>query len=237
MERYVSFAEKKKKKGFPLFLGGCALQVAAFVSGGALPASAHRRLVHVPTHVADWSATFCALAGVSDADALAAASGLPRVDGTDLWPLLSAPRRPSSAAAVANPHAYLPLSSEALLEGADLKLVLGSQTYAGTVGDCFPNASSPQRDPELLTRDCAKGCLYNLTADPSESADLAQHRPDDLQRLVSRLAELAQGFYNNQDQGTDAVICANAPEGVPCACHVAQEKYNGFLGPFQNVDF
>ena len=217
-------------------------RVAAFVGGGALPGAVRgTALAGVPTHVADWFATFSVLAGASPDDPGATAAGLPPVDGEDLWPYLtngtSVPRR-----------RYLPLSSLALLEvRTGLKLMFGTQAFAGTVGPTFPNASSPARDPQPVSRDCGSppaaaaatsgGCLYDVANDDIESADLAASRPGDLARLAAAFDDVQKTFYDNDENGTDAAICADAPAGVPCACHVAVEKYDGFLGPFQDVDF
>lgn len=65
------------------------VRAAAFVSGGAIPAGVRGTPVEVPIHAADWYATLCALAGVDPADARAAESGLPPVDGVDQWEALT----------------------------------------------------------------------------------------------------------------------------------------------------
>eukprot|EP01083_Nonionella_stella_P301004 1030448_1 len=50
--------------------------------------------------------------------------------------------------------------------------------------------------------------------------------------MSARLVELKQGYYSNNESGTD--IC---PKGInmTCACWVAKNKYNGFYGPYQTV--
>ena len=93
------------------------------------------------------------------------------------------------------------------------------------------------RDPEPLTRNCSAGCLYDLTRDPSESDDLAVKRPADLARLLAAFDALREGFYDNDDNAINAALCERGRADVPCACKVAVEKYGGFLGPFQDVDF
>ena len=58
------------------FEGG--VRVAAFLSGGALPTAARGTQLDALIHIADWYATFAALAGVNGtADPEAAAAGLP----------------------------------------------------------------------------------------------------------------------------------------------------------------
>ena len=135
-------------------------------------------------------------------------------------------------------RALLPLSDDALLAGCDLKLVLGVQSFAGTVGRAFPNASSLRANPELVTRNCTAGCVFNLTADPAEAVDLGPSRPDLVANLTAELAQLKRGFFENHDSAApDAALCADAPPGVPCACHAALEHWGGFFGPYQMVDF
>jgi hypothetical protein len=70
-------------------------------------------------------------------------------------------------------------------------------------------------------KDCTNGCLYNIRADPYETTDLATARPDDLQRLKARLAELNKSVFT-PDRGTQSIT----------ACTVAMSKYGGFYGPF-----
>ncbi|KAJ1456618.1 alkaline-phosphatase-like protein [Pelagophyceae sp. CCMP2097] len=213
-------------------------RVVALAAGGLLPQRARGTILRTPTHVADWSATFCALAGAPFVDDGARRAGLPPVDGRNLWPLLV-----GNATLV---HADVALSSQALLFGADLKLVLGKQPFASLVGEAFPNATSPNNDPEPVR--LPPPGLYNVTRDASESLDLAAERPRDLAEALRRMEDRRPGFYENQDaESEEATICAQKPAGVKCnpaasgppdrACFVAVEHYGGFLGPFQQVDF
>ena len=64
-------------------------RVAAFVSGGVIPPAQRGTVLREYIHMADWYATFCALAGVDSADTVAAHYGLPAIDSLDMWPLLS----------------------------------------------------------------------------------------------------------------------------------------------------
>ena len=65
------------------------IRVAAFVSGGFLPAAVRGTKQAGLAAGWDWFATFCALAGVDPHDARAAAAKLPPIDSLDLWPLIS----------------------------------------------------------------------------------------------------------------------------------------------------
>lgn len=67
------------------------IRVNAFVSGGLLKTLAPQRIgtkLEGITHVCDWYATWCALAGVSVEDESGKAAGLPPVDGVNLYPYL-----------------------------------------------------------------------------------------------------------------------------------------------------
>jgi len=63
--------------------------VNALVSGGYLPNSQRGKTITEWTAMEDLYTTYCGLAGVSVDDKKAEAAGLPKVDGVDLWPLLS----------------------------------------------------------------------------------------------------------------------------------------------------
>ena len=68
------------------------IRVNAFVSGGLLQTVAPARIgtkLDGFTHVCDWYATWCALAGVDPTDERAALAKLPPVDGVNLWPYIS----------------------------------------------------------------------------------------------------------------------------------------------------
>ena len=90
------------------------MRVAAFVSGGYLPPAVRGTAIDEPVHIADWYATYCALANVSSFDPVAAAAGLPPVDSLNVWPLLSGAwegRRPQAAAVVATAVLVVPCAT------------------------------------------------------------------------------------------------------------------------------
>lgn len=65
----------------------------AFVSGGFLPPSVRGTKLDGPNamiHIVDWYTTFAVLAtGEEPTDEWAAQSGLPALDGHNVWPLVS----------------------------------------------------------------------------------------------------------------------------------------------------
>ena len=73
------------------FEGG--IRANSFASGGYLPAVVRGTVNKGIMHVADWYVTYCMLGGGSaercTSDSSAALSGLPPIDGVNLWPLLS----------------------------------------------------------------------------------------------------------------------------------------------------
>ena len=69
--------------------------------------------------------------------------------------------------------------------------------------------------------DCGSGCLFNVTADPSEHHDLATARPDDVARLTERFHTLNATAYRPQQT-----------RQVPAACSDKVTELKGFLGPY-----
>jgi arylsulfatase A-like enzyme len=104
------------------------MRAAAFVSGGRIPSALRGTATHVVSHIADFYATICMLAGVSPTDDSPVAplpvdpsqpakdiysnGAWPAVDGRDLWPALVARPAPLNYSAV---HARLWLSTEVLV--------------------------------------------------------------------------------------------------------------------------
>lgn len=207
------------------FEGG--IRAAAFLAGGALPPAVRGRPLTAPAHIADWYPTLCRLAGVDPQDARAAASGLPPVDGVDLWPAIAG--LPGATPALAARE--IPVDANTLLAGG-LKLILGTRPKFNvwTPPD-WPNATSAD-DPIDKELDCSRGCLFDVAADPEEREDLAG-RPEyaaAVERLAGRLVAARAAFYSNEERGEDA-----CPPGTPglCACWAARHVWGGYLGPYQ----
>lgn len=176
-------------------------------------------------HIADWSATFAALANVSTFDPVAAAAGLPQPDGISMLPLLSAPNASS-------PRASLVISTNTIIEGR-YKLVRGVQSSAAWSGPTFPNASSSAQPIETVTHNCnaGGGCLFDVVGDKSEYTDLAAAEPARLAAMNAALLAASARFFSNNDTGVD--IC---PHGIaiPCACWAALHVHGGYFGPYQH---
>ena len=69
------------------FEGGT--RATAFVSGGVVPRQLRGTSSPHLVHIADWYATFCALAGVDTHDAVDMGGVVHDVDSVDVWPMIS----------------------------------------------------------------------------------------------------------------------------------------------------
>ena len=177
-------------------------------------------------HIVDWYTTFCALNGINPSDPNAKVYNLPNVDGFNIWPLIMGKNETS-------PRTEIPINPTTLIQN-DYKLLLASSIeYAGWTGPTFPNSSSPQHDLKKVVANCQHGCLYNLTQDYTEHVDISSSNQDIVNSMRERLKELKSGFYSNNETGIDS-----CPKNVnePCACWMAANKYNGYIGPFQYLD-
>ena len=196
------------------------LQTPSFVSGGYLPASRRGQREAGLLHIADWWATLIGLAGGDASDARAAAKGLPPPDSLDMWPLLSGETTRS-------PRVEVPIAPSSIIQWP-WKFLKGPQWWSGWQGPVYPNATSPANSPNIWEL-CGEGCLFNLTADPSEERNVAAEHPLLVANLSARIDELAKGFFSNSDKGVDA-----CPQGtVLCGCWAAVHTWGGFMGPYQ----
>jgi arylsulfatase A-like enzyme len=138
------------------------------------------QVVNSLVHVSDWMPTLLAAAGG------AAPSG---INGMNVWPTLIADTPVRNEVPVnINPLCKAGLFGvpKAALRFGDMKIVCYWYTIAGidnaTETACLPN---PKEHPGAWPK------LFNLTADPSETTNLAPTRPDVVEALLSRLAEIA----------------------------------------------
>jgi len=176
-------------------------------------------------HVSDWYTTFSRLVGVDPADPWAKESGLPPVDGLDLTSLITTP-------GAKTPHSGLPVTTLSYIKG-DYKLIVTPKAdFASWGGPRFPNASSHKSPVEGVVKDCTSGCLFDVVNDPTEQTDLSSSMPDKVSELLGEYTEAKKSFFSNEDKGVNS-----CPAGIkmPCACWMATHKYDGFIGPYQEV--
>ena len=191
------------------------VRVNGFVAGGFLPEAMRGKTTDGYIHIADWYATFCALAGVDPTDQIAAKADLPPVDSLNMWPFISG-EKPTS------PRDDVPISYNTLISG-DYKILTGDVIFASWTGTRYPNNTTPPG--RFPTEECGNGCLFNIKDDPEERNNLADSMPTMLKTMQSKLAAY-QATYFNPDRGSQ----------WPAACEYALNTYGGFWGPFLFVD-
>ena len=189
------------------------IRVNAFVSGGFLPQAMRGKKTEEYIHLADWYATFCALAGVDPTDERAAEAKLPPIDSMNMWPLISGQN-------VTSPRTDIPASIDTLISG-DYKILVGNVDQAGWTGPQYPNRTNPNGGIKAIERCGESGCLYNIKTDPEERTNLAKQMPDMLKKMQAALSEYRKGYFN-PDRG----------RVWPGACETAINQYGGFWGPF-----
>lgn len=211
------------------------VRASAFVSGGFVPTARRGTKLGARVHIADWYATFCALAGFTPTDDVAAAAGLPPIDSVDLWPLLTG----SNSTA---PHEVMPLAVDvdvgqgtkdvysALLMG-EWKWVVGlALPQSFHQGPQFPNASIIpygefnnasyiQKCPDLGP--LGGGCLYNLAKDPNESVDVAEANVEVVKRMRAQLDAVRGSKYQMPSDTSQQLACLRQ-----------KDEYNNFFGPW-----
>ena len=189
------------------------VRVNAMVSGGFLPTQMRGKKTDGYIHLADWYATFCALAGVDPTDETAAKAKLPPIDSLNMWPLISGQNSTS-------PRVDIPLSFKSLISGP-YKILTGTVVQAGWTGPQFPNSTHPNGGISAKEECGNSGCLYNIIDDPLEHINLATKETEILGTLQKKLAKY-QTSYFNPDRGKESSL----------ACDAALNKYGGFWGPY-----
>mmetsp|Transcript_55934 Transcript_55934/g.142268 ORF Transcript_55934/g.142268 Transcript_55934/m.142268 type:complete len:542 (+) Transcript_55934:112-1737(+) len=217
-------ASNKPLKGGKMSDWEGGVRVNAFVSGGAIPRSKRGSKLEDYMHMADWYATFCAIAGVSVADERAARAGLPPVDGIDHSDLLL-----GGAASGTGKRLEIHHSPRALTSGR-WKLITGGMTpleykinQRRTLGNGFIPFSDyldgwdVAANPYRHSTYCRSGCLYDVFTDPYEERDVAKENWQIVSQMKARLDELNRGAFLPNRGKPDKRACA---------------AWNGFYGPF-----
>lgn len=205
------------------------IRVNALASGGAIPVKMRGTVLDDYVHIADWYATFCHLAGVDAFDEKGSNANLPPVDSVNQWPLLSGDV-PLGEGARSEIH----ISSKTLIQGR-WKLLTGSD---GAILSIFSDENymsydthavgyGPVAIKNALTRGryCGDGCLFDIHADPNEDHEVTKDYPEVVKAMMARLEELNKDNFN-PDRGQPSKL----------GCIVAAERYNGFYGPFVDID-
>lgn len=195
-------------------------------SGGLIPPA--RRGVTLPRstgafHVSDVHATFLARAGLTSSDPNPRAPT--PVDGLDVWSWImgDVKRSPRWEAGMPLDHLnYMATGVTGAFIKGDLKLLVGAPGgeaqaawYGGPPTYFTPNVSHPS--PSLNFFACSNavapyGCLYNLTADPTEHVDLSTSHPTLMASMLREFMALNATFHPPHIVPADekAQLCAVA---------------------------
>jgi len=230
------------------FDGG--LRVEAFLAGGALPAVRRGATWDGLAHASDWYRTL--VEGYAGLAIGAGATGGPRpLDSLNLWPaLLAGAASPRTEIIHQVNNSYYDEGVSALRVG-DMKLIRGpagdNRTLAwperaaravplGLSGAVVEAGTDHVRAPVLpgpVLHACRPYCLYNVTADPGEDADLARSADPALRALAAGM--LARLDAAGATGPPHAYIWANQTEfqrEARAACEASLET-----GSVQPVDF
>jgi len=223
------------------FEGG--IRAISFVTGGVLPDHRRGDIETGYVHTCDWYSTFCSLAGVDPTDELADLTGLPGIDGMNMWPLIEGKE--------ASPRTEMLISDTTLISG-EWKFMQAKFRYAVWQSPVWPMASTPGQEVlENTVLDCVGNhgdspCLFNIIEDESEYVNVAHLFPDVTSELQARLEELKKDFLVPQALGEDScpedymlkvtVGTDSTTKELGCGCWMAMYNYNGFDGPYQDLD-
>ena len=193
------------------------VRVVAFAGGGFLPSSRHGMVLQGIMHNADWYPTLATLAGASPTDppapGVTTSNKVPGVDGFDMWPYITGKVEVSPRTEV-----VLDSTPNGGIIVGDLKLILGTQRFSFWQAPIYPNASGPASSSAFV---CGQGCLFNVSADPSEYNDLAAERPDDVARLTALFKARQATAFGPPHTTQDAA-----------ACSAKVAALDGYLGPY-----
>eukprot|EP00040_Diaphanoeca_grandis_P023814 m.130076 g.130076 ORF g.130076 m.130076 type:complete len:552 (+) comp29456_c0_seq1:134-1789(+) len=175
--------------GYKTLIWEGGTRVPGFISSPLLPASVRGTISNELYHVTDWLPTIAAIAG-------APITRNRPLDGHNLWDsIVSGGTTPSPRTEIL--YGLNPLNSgqagppRAGIRMGQYKTLCWDYKIKGINGSTFTgplnNTESPDQYPQF-----AKGCaLFDLDADPSEQTSLSEKMPDQLQKMLMRLEELA----------------------------------------------
>ena len=130
------------------------------VNGGYLPDSRRGQVESGMMHIADWYVTWCSMLGIDYTDTMAVQSGMPDVEGYNMWPLISGETKES-------PRTEIAVSRSTFISG-DLKLCMRDMGYPMWTEAVWPDKNSSVEGGPKLECSATNPCLFNVTGDPSE---------------------------------------------------------------------
>eukprot|EP00927_Polykrikos_kofoidii_P070735 TRINITY_DN6712_c0_g1_i5.p1 TRINITY_DN6712_c0_g1~~TRINITY_DN6712_c0_g1_i5.p1 ORF type:complete len:592 (-),score=67.00 TRINITY_DN6712_c0_g1_i5:153-1832(-) len=202
------------------FEGG--IRVNAFLSGGFLPHKVRGTKQEGMMHIADWYRTLAeGIAGVDPSDSWAVASNLPDIDSLNMWPMLSGSVQKSPREDVG-----ILVTRDLLVQGR-WKFVRGNTTMQGASwsGPQYPNASTASSAVSDQSFNCpARGCLYDVVADPTEHDEVSGRHPSVVFRMAKELDRQAAGIWSTHHKID------------PKCKETAHSLYGGFYGPWMEIE-
>eukprot|EP01045_Picozoa_sp_COSAG04_P014835 COSAG04_NODE_1132_length_8130_cov_3.223882_5_plen_250_part_00 len=207
-------------------------RVAAFLTGGFIPARLRGTVFRATIHFADIYPTLCNLVGVSAVDDVVLQGERRPIDGVDFWPLLL-----SNASTVL--REYLPTTEVSIIWRERYKLI----TSAGVGGSYWapPEGKTPSNTVIYANRTewpcvntnatagcliCSpeKPCLFDLQRDEGERVNLAPQHPQLVAQLARQLATYTAYV--------DGKMAPEELEGYHCVPPAYPSAYWGnFTGP------
>ena len=230
----IAASNGKNANNFPLrggkfvsFEGG--IRTATIISGGYLPKSRRGQIENGMIHITDWYSTFCALNDIDPDDKRAKKAGLPPIDSMNMWPMISGEN-------LTSPRYEIYVDNNTLIQG-NYKLINDTNiNFATWTGYVYPNSSTPLQPVDGVKLDCkSSACLFDVVNDMTEHNNIANDNNDIVDRMLKRLDEVKQGFYENNEKGFETLCPSNVSE-TNCSCWMAFNYYNGFYGPYETLD-
>jgi len=186
-------------------------------------------------HIADWYPTFIKLAGGDPLDLLAQQSGLPAVDGVDMWPLITGEVSQS-------PRTEIFVSEQVLIQ-YPFKLFLGNKfSWNFWTSPIYPNATTSNLVMPTPLH-CNTGCIFNILSDPLETTPIT-NRPQIIQKMIDRLQQLSLNIipHVSMRNGVD-MYTNNAPRfyknnsltTADSVCLISAQIYGGVYGPYLGI--
>ena len=217
------------------------VRVVALLAGGALPATAPPKFEGM-VHVADWFATFAALAGIDDPfDPDAVQQDLPDIDSINMWPYLTGENGKDGLSSgrtellLGAPEKISVCERAALIHG-DWKIVSKGETFDHEEGvseeDEDPNKQFAQGEKlRAGSNPCESSeafALFNLAEDPYEEhpylydtgSEVSGHA-NKLGELIARFRELTANAYQTGVTGAYAHPGETLAGPLAAACTVA----------------
>ena len=235
------------------------VRVNAYISGGYLPSSVHGRVAYGLSAICDVYTTFCGIAGVDPTDELAAASGLPPVDGVNLWPwvigeVATSPRREVPLGATNAEVGHRPSKGgnnskdqndtggnnsndqkdsgtivQGLIQADGWKLLIGNVSQSFWQGPIYPNSTSEQKNN---TKSQHVDCGVPSSDGPHGCLFNLWNDPNEHENVADLYPDIVLALYQRIKSIQMTVFSPNRGVDQPQACETAIHTWKGYWGPF-----